>query len=120
MAKVLIIDDSPSEIIRFTSMLSPRGYIIQSVNSGEEGIVNAKKLLPDLILMDVVMGGMNGFQATRHIKQDPATASIPIIMVTTKDQLTDRVWAERQGAAGYLTKPVDESKLLDLIQELLS
>ena len=116
---VLIIDDSPAEVVRFESILHANDFVTTAVNTGEEGIEVAARLKPDIILMDVVMGGMNGFQATRKITSQEATQHIPIIMVTTKDQTTDRVWAQRQGAKGYLTKPVDEDLLLSTISELL-
>lgn len=116
---VLIIDDSPAEVVRFESILHANNFVTTAVNTGEEGIEVAARLKPDIILMDVVMGGMNGFQATRKITSQEATQHIPIIMVTTKDQTTDRVWAQRQGAKGYLTKPVDEDLLLSTISELL-
>lgn len=117
---VLIIDDSPVEILRFETILHSHGFKTTAVSNGEEGIVTAAEILPDIILMDVVMGGMNGFQATRQITTKPATEHIPVIMVTTKDQATDRVWATRQGASGYLTKPVDEQELLGTISTLLA
>jgi len=116
---VLIIDDSPAEVVRFESILHANNFVTTAVNTGEEGIEVAARLKPDIILMDVVMGGMNGFQATRKITSQEATQHIPIIMVTTKDQTTDRVWAQRQGAKGYLIKPVDEDLLLSTISELL-
>ena len=116
---VLIIDDSPGEILRFETILHFHGFKTTAVSNGEEGIITAAHLLPDIILMDVVMGGMNGFQATRQITTQEATQHIPVIMVTTKDQATDRVWATRQGAKGYLTKPVDEQELLSTIAKLL-
>lgn len=80
----------------------------------------AKREMPDLILMDVVMPNLNGFQATRSISKDAATAHIPIVLVTTKDQVTDKVWGLRQGAKAYLTKPVNEAQLVELVNELLA
>ena len=118
--QVLIVDDSPAEILRFETILHANGFETSSVSNGEDGIVAAADLLPDIILMDVVMGGMNGFQATRQITSREATRHIPVIMVTTKDQATDRVWAARQGAKAYLIKPVDETELLKTISTLLN
>ena len=120
MLKILIVDDSPSEVIRFESILQSEGHKTQAVSSGEEGIEKAKELLPDIILMDVVMGGMSGFKATRSIRQNELTSHIPVIMVTTKDQPTDRVWAKRQGASAYLTKPVDQQLLIQTIADLMN
>lgn len=119
MAQVLIVDDSPTEIHILTTILQKLGHGVQTANNGEEGVARAKELKPDLILMDVVMPGMNGFQATRQISKDPETAHIPIIIVTTKDQETDRVWGLRQGARDYVTKPVEEAALVQKLKELL-
>jgi twitching motility two-component system response regulator PilH len=112
MARILIVDDSPTEMHVLKTMLEKNGYQTLSANNAEEGIAKSKSEKPDLILMDVVMPGTNGFQATRQITKDPETASIPVIIVTTKDQETDKVWGLRQGAKDYLTKPVDESSLI--------
>lgn len=119
MAKVLIVDDSPTEIHVLRKALEKEGYQIVVANDGESGIEAAKRELPDLVLMDVVMPGLNGFQATRKLSRDAATKDIPVIMVTTKDQETDKEWAMRQGAAGYLVKPVDQEELLEKIEVLL-
>lgn len=119
MARILIIDDSPTEIHVLRTMLEKNGFEILEANSGEEGIEKAKAEKPDVILMDVVMPGMNGFQATRALSKDPQTQHIPIIIVTTKDQETDRVWGMRQGAKDYLTKPVAEDELMQKIGAIL-
>lgn len=119
MAQVLIVDDSPTEIHVLTSILQKLGHEVFTASNGEEGVERAKELKPDLILMDVVMPGMNGFQATRSLSKDPSTASIPIIIVTTKDQETDRVWGLRQGAKDYVTKPVAEAEMVSKIKALL-
>lgn len=120
MAEILIVDDSPTEVHVLTTMLEKHGYSVSAVNNGEDGIKLAKEKKPDLVLMDVVMPGINGFQATRQLSKDPETASIPIIIVTTKDQETDRVWGLRQGARDYLTKPVAEDELIDKIKSILN
>ncbi len=119
MAHILIVDDSPTEIHVLTSILQKNGYEVSTASDGEKGIAAAQQTKPDLVLMDVVMPGMNGFQATRHLAKDPATAGIPIIIVTTKDQETDRVWGLRQGAKDYVTKPVAESDLISKIKAVL-
>ena len=119
MARILIVDDSPTEIHVLKTMLEKQNYDVISAESGEQGVETAKAEKPDLILMDIVMPGLNGFQATRQISKAPETADIPIIIVTTKDQETDRVWGLRQGAKDYLTKPVDEKTLMTKIKELL-
>jgi twitching motility two-component system response regulator PilH len=120
MAQILIVDDSPTEIHVLTTILEKHGHTIITASDGEDGVVRARADKPDLILMDVVMPGMNGFQATRQLSKDPDTAQIPIIIVTTKDQETDRVWGLRQGAKDYLTKPVDEEALMKKVSTLMA
>lgn len=119
MANILIVDDSPTEIHVMTSMLEKHGFSVSTANSGEEGVAKAKADKPDLILMDVVMPGMNGFQAARQISSDAETSSIPIIIVSTKDQETDKMWGLRQGAKDYVTKPANEKELIGKINTLL-
>lgn len=120
MAHVLIIDDSPTEQAGLSQMLQKHGHICSFANTGELGIAAAKKSKPDVILMDVVMPETNGFQATRKITKDPDTAHIPVIMVSTKSQTTDRMWGMRQGASEYLTKPVVEAELIAAVNKVLS
>ncbi|HFQ13912.1 MAG TPA: response regulator [Gammaproteobacteria bacterium] len=120
MARILIVDDSPTEVHVLKSMLEKHSHQVDSVDNAEAGIARARESLPDVILMDVVMPGMNGFQATRAINREPATRSIPVIIVTTKDQETDRVWGLRQGAKDYITKPVIEDDLLEKIDRVLT
>lgn len=120
MAHILIVDDSPTERHFFTSVLEKNGHTVSVAMNGEEGVDKAKELMPDLILMDVVMPGMNGFQATRRLHQDATTTKIPVVIVSTKDQETDRVWAKRQGAIEYLTKPTKEKPLMNCVNQLLS
>ncbi|MCB1785774.1 MAG: response regulator [Chromatiaceae bacterium] len=119
MAKILIVDDSPTELHVLTKILQQGGHEALTAADGESGIATAKSQGPDAILMDVVMPGLNGFQATRKLSRDPKTQHIPVLMVTTKDQETDREWGMRQGAKGYLVKPVDGKELLQKITELL-
>ena len=119
MAKILIVDDSPTELHVLAKILQHGGHEPVTAADGESGIAAAKSQGPDVILMDVVMPGINGFQATRKLSRDPQTQQIPVLMVTTKDQDTDREWGLRQGAKGYLVKPVDGRELLRKIGELL-
>jgi twitching motility two-component system response regulator PilH len=119
MALVLIVDDSPTEVHVLSRYLEKHGFETESASDGEEGIEKARKLKPDLILMDVVMPGVNGFQATRQLARDPATASIPVVMVTTKGLETDKIWGMRQGAKEYLVKPVTEARLVEKVKEAL-
>ena len=119
MAHILIVDDSPTEIHVLSAILQKNGFQVSTAADGEQGIATARQQQPDLVLMDVVMPGMNGFQATRQLSKDAATAAIPVIIVTTKDQETDRVWGLRQGAKDYVTKPVVEGELIAKIKAVL-
>ena len=119
MAKVLIVDDSKTHLYSLQKIVEGGGHEVVTASSGEEGVEQAKEHVPDVILMDIVMPGLNGFQATRRIGKDESTANIPIIFVTTKDQETDRIWGMRQGAAAYITKPVDKKALLKAINSAL-
>lgn len=120
MAVVLIVDDSPTELHLFQDTLEKSGFRTLVADSGEEGIRLARSSSPDCILMDVVMPGMNGFQATRKLTRDPGTANIPVIMITTKDQETDKIWGMRQGAVDYLVKPVPPKDLVAKIQSVVA
>lgn len=119
MATILVIDDSATDRHVLGGMLIDAGFDVISANDGEQGIQTAQKEQPAAILMDVVMPGLNGFQATRKLKKDPSTEQIPIIMVTTKNQDTDMEWGMRQGASDYLVKPVKAKALVSKIQSLL-
>lgn len=116
--KILVVDDSPTERHVVSEMLTKNGFEIVMAESGEEALGKAKLTKPDLILMDVVMPGLNGFQATRAITKDEETKHIPIIICTTKGQETDKIWGMRQGAKGYIVKPVDQAELLKKIAAL--
>jgi len=116
---VLVVDDSPTETRILANALNKAGFRVETARNGEEGVEKARRLRPDVILMDVIMPVLNGFQATRILHRDVTTAQIPIIIVTTKDQQTDRTWGLRQGAVDYLVKPVDTAALLARIHGLL-
>ena len=119
MARILIVDDSPSQLMGIRRIVEKLGHEALTAEDGAAGVEAAKRELPDLILMDVVMPNLNGFQATRSITREPTTKHIPIVLVTTKDQDTDRVWGMRQGAKAYITKPFSETELADMIQQML-
>ena len=110
--RILIVDDSPTERHVLNDMLTKAGYEVVASDNGEDAIQKARKVRPDLILMDVVMPGLNGFQATRAIARDPDTRGIPIIICTSKSQETDKIWGMRQGARDYVVKPVNRDELL--------
>lgn len=119
MARILIVDDSPSQLMGIRRIVEKLGHEALTAEDGAAGVDVAKRELPDLILMDVVMPNLNGFQATRSINRDAATQHIPVVLVTTKDQDTDRVWGMRQGAKAYITKPFSESELAEIVGQLL-
>ncbi len=120
MALILIIDDSPTDVHVIRRALEQHGFQTAVAVDGTEGIRLAKEIKPDLIFMDIVMPGVNGYQATRTLAQDPATSGIPVIMVTSKSQPTDRVWGMRQGAFDYLVKPVPAQMLVEKAQAALA
>lgn len=119
MALVLIVDDSPTEQHIFCKALERHGYDTVVASDGEEAIEVALQMRPEVIVMDVVMPGMNGFQATRRLSKNPATANIPVVIVSSKGQETDRIWGLRQGAAQYLVKPVDSGQLVAAVEAAL-
>lgn len=120
MARILVVDDSPTETEAFRTMLEKNGHQVLTAGNGADGVALARQEKPDVVLMDIVMPGLNGFQATRQLCRDPNTKHIPVIIVTTKDQETDRVWGKRQGASGYLVKPVPEAILLSEIASVMA
>ncbi len=119
MSTVLIIDDSPTEAKAVTTILERNGFNVAWAKDAQEGLEKAKQIMPDLVLMDVVMPGMNGFQATRKISRDAELKHIPIIILTTKDQKTDMIWGQKQGAKAYIIKPATEAELIREINILL-
>ena len=120
MADILIIDDSPTDVRVLTTLLERAGHRVVAVGNAEEGIERVRNAPPALVIMDVIMPGMNGFQATRTLTRDPVTAAVPVLMITTKAMETDRVWGLRQGARGFITKPVKEGELFACINSLLA
>ncbi len=116
--KVLVVDDSKTELMFLTDLLQKNGMSVKTAENAEDAFKRLAEEKPDLILMDVVMPGQNGFQLTRAIARDPLYSDVPIIMCTSKNQETDRVWGMRQGARDYITKPVDVSELMAKIKAL--
>jgi twitching motility two-component system response regulator PilH len=115
---ILIVDDSPTDRQYLSDLLSKNGFKVSTAENADEGLNKAKQLKPDLVLMDVVMPGQSGYQATRALSRDEATKSIPVIICTTKSQETDRQWGMKQGARDYVTKPVKGPELLAKISAL--
>jgi twitching motility two-component system response regulator PilH len=120
MAKVLIVDDSPAQIFSLKTLVENWGHQTISAESGNEALLVARQEIPDVILMDVVMPGMSGFQATRKLSKDLVTCRIPVIFVSTKDGEADRIWGMRQGASAYVTKPVNPEKLMNAISDAIA
>jgi len=116
--KIMVVDDSPTDLHLISEMLTKNGYSVVAAESGEEAVEMVKVEKPDLVLMDIVMPGINGFEATRTITKDPENAGVAVIIISTKGQETDRVWGLRQGAKDYLVKPVDEQTLISKIKGL--
>ena len=114
--KILLVDDSKTELHYLTELLTKRGYAIRTAENGEDAMRRLGEETPDLILMDVVMPGQNGFQLTRAITRDPRFTNVPVIMCTSKNQETDKVWGMRQGARDYIVKPVDADELVAKIK----
>jgi len=121
MAKktILVVDDSTTDFLYVSKILMDNGFEVVHAQSGRDAIDESKRIIPDCILMDVVMPEMNGFQATRAISREVTTADIPIIMLSSKAQQTDRIWAERQGAKGYLVKPIDAKELIAKLNDFI-
>ena len=120
MARILIVDDSPSQLLGIQRIVEKLGHESITAEDGAAGVEVAKRELPDMVLMDVVMPNLNGFQATRTLSRDATTKHIPVILVTTKDQDTDRMWGLRQGAKAYLTKPFSEDELAEVIERIFN
>ncbi len=116
--KILIVDDSPTERYFLADLLSKRGYAVVTAENGEEALLKVRSEKPSLVVMDVVMPGTSGFQATRTLARDPATSGIPVILCTSKGAESDRIWGLRQGAKEYVVKPVDPEELLAKIASL--
>jgi len=116
--KVLVVDDSKTELVFLTDLLQKHGFSVKTAENAEDAMRRIEEEQPDLILMDVVMPGQNGFQLTRAIARNPQYASVPIILCTSKNQETDRLWGMRQGARDYIVKPVVASELMAKIKAL--
>lgn len=121
MASILIVDDSPTYQLSISQILHKHGHACLIANTGEEGIIMTRQHMPDLVLMDVIMpGNICGFKATRTITKNPDTNHIPVVIVSTKNQESDRLWGLRQGACDYVNKPVIEDKILAIINKILN
>ena len=120
MARILIVDDSPAQMYAIRQIIETDGHEILSAEDGKSGLSTALETRPDVILMDIVMPDMNGYQVTRKLRRDKITKAIPIIFVSTKSNEFDRAWGLRQGAVAYVTKPIDSKELLNAVQSALA
>jgi twitching motility two-component system response regulator PilH len=120
MSKVLIVDDSPAQIFTLKNLVEEWGHEALIAENGDQAFELASQEKPDVILMDIIMPGMSGFQTTRKLSKDPATQGIPVIFVSNKDGESDRVWGMRQGAIGYVTKPVNPELLFTAISNAVA
>ncbi len=118
-AHILVVDDSPTERHFLADLLTRHGYSVTTADNGESALLQIRSKRPDLVLMDVVMPGQNGFHATREIARDPATHDLPVIICSSKQQESDRAWGLRQGARDYLVKPIDPAQLLQSVAGML-
>ena len=114
--KILVVDDSKTELHYLSDLLSKKGYTVRTAENADDAMRRLGEETPDVILMDVVMPGLNGFQLTRAITRDPRFSKVHVIMCTSKNQETDKVWGMRQGARDYIVKPVDADLLLAKIR----
>lgn len=119
MARILIVEDSPIELDKLVSIVESHGHQTLKAENGADGVALARRELPDVVLMDVAMPVFNGYQATRQLHKDPKTGHIPVLIVSAKDQETEKAWARRQGARDYLVKPVNEHVLMKAINTAL-
>ncbi|MDP1543036.1 MAG: response regulator [Polycyclovorans sp.] len=119
MAKIMVVDDSPTDVANLKRILEKARHEVSIAGDAADALQRIREEQPDAVLMDVVMPGVNGFQATRTLSRDPATAQIPVIVVSAKNQETDRVWALRQGAKAYLVKPFKDADLVKMIEQVL-
>lgn len=120
MAHILIVDDSPTDAYLVKNMLEENGYQTSQAKDGEEAIQKVNETRPNLVLMDVVMPGLNGFQATRKITKNPKTSSIPVVMISSKNMESDKAWAKMQGAKDFLVKPIKEDILLTTVKKFIT
>ena len=114
--KILVVDDSPTELANIKSIVSDAGYLVVTASNGHEAIDKAKSEKPDLVFLDIIMPEQDGFGTCRALAQDQDTKDIPVVFVTSKSQKADRVWAQMQGAKGYITKPYDANTIIDQIR----
>lgn len=112
---ILVVDDSRTQLFASKKTLEEFGFTVITAENGKHGILSAKKEKPDLILMDIVMPEVNGFQATRYLTRHPETSHIPIIIVSSSTQEADKAWGLKLGACDFINKPFDRTRLITKI-----
>jgi twitching motility two-component system response regulator PilH len=118
-AKILVVDDSPTALRITGDSLTEEGYHVWTAADGEEALEAACRVLPDLVVLDIVLPKMNGFQVCRQLKTDPRTKSAKVVMLSSKNQDSDKFWGQRQGADAYVTKPFEDEELCAVVARLL-
>jgi chemotaxis family two-component system response regulator PixH len=118
-ATVLLVEDTPSELELMTHYLREEGYSVLNAITAPEALNKAVAQVPDVIVTDVVMPGMSGFELCRSLKRNPSTAKVPVIICSSKNQEIDRLWGMKQGADAYLTKPFTRETLVKVIRSVL-
>lgn len=116
--KVLVVDDSPTDLANIKDIVTDTGYVVVTASNGKEAIDKAKAEKPDVVFLDIIMPDQDGFSTCRELSNDEVTKDIPVVFVTSKDQKADRVWAQMQGAKGYITKPYTAKDVVDQLQAL--
>ncbi len=114
--KILLVDDSPADLLHLKNAVKGVNATIVTATSGQDAIDTAISEKPDLIFMDIIMEGLDGYSACRELKRNAATSQIPVVFVSTKNQRADRMWAERQGGLGYITKPFTAEQIVGEVQ----
>ena len=113
--KILICDDAQTDLVNLKEVLAGLGAVIITATNGLEAVEKARKELPDLVFLDIVMEGYDGYQACRDIKADPLTKGIPVVFVSSKNQRVDQLWATRQGGTGLVSKPYSDEQILEQV-----
>jgi len=120
ISKVLVVDDSDADLGYIKTVVADAGYEVVTAKSGDEAIEIARKEKPDLVFMDIIMDGTDGYEACRILHRDPETKDIPVIFVSSKNQKADRIWGELQGGKGFIGKPAEPQQLVEQIEQFKS
>ncbi len=119
MSKVLVVEDSPPQREMISSLLKDSGLSVTSAGDGIEALEQIQQDRPDIVVLDIVMPRMNGYELCRRLKDNPKTKELPIVMCSTKGEEFDRYWGMRQGANAYIAKPFQPQELVSTVRKLL-